>query len=137
MLAIVAGEASNCAQALGTVQIEEHVSMNPKSHSKMMIASHGLSQHHYDTIASFLAGGKCDFHADADAPCRVKPCHIYVAGFPCSPFSPQRANHSSQRPCGVLNARCICRGIGKQGFGSFRKVSGLCVRCNNVVVSAS
>ena len=79
-------------QALGFQFTESMTADCDKTSIKMLQLGH--SEHHYRTIGEFLDNKDCMWHGKRCTP--TSPL-LFVAGFPCTPFSLQRANHATTR----------------------------------------
>ena len=86
------------------MRVREVLSMDPKASSMSTLRALGHSEHHALSLESFLnKTAVCAWHETntclEDECCAAGPPTIYIAGFPCAPYSTQRdGRHGENRP---------------------------------------
>ena len=84
------------AQALG-VEIDDVESIDCKPASEKWLKEMWPAGHHYEklefVVEALKRSGKamCKWHSTECQVCQPFACDVYIAGFPCAPFSVQRS----------------------------------------------
>eukprot|EP00969_Alexandrium_andersonii_P210733 9307990-Alexandrium_andersonii.AAC.1 len=99
-------------QAVG-LRVTGILSCDPKEHAvKFLAANFPKSQHHFCTLHDMQHPGvcqPCSWHPDAVGGCTVPDlstdCDMFIAGFPCAPYSRMRRK-SDGLSSGAKGRRC-------------------------------